>query len=87
MRICHRNLHKKFQLSIFNCSRENHISPTALRTDGRADKVNYEVALLLNVDCGIFIVKLTENTKCQKAAFYKKNFLILRWSDFMMATP
>ena len=49
MRRCHMNLHLKFQLSIFNISRENHICSIALQTDWRTDKVEYRVALLLKI--------------------------------------
>ena len=34
-------------MSILKDSKEDHISNTALRTDGRTDKVNYRIALLL----------------------------------------
>ena len=37
-------------MSILKDSKEDHISPTALRTDGRTDKVNYRIALLLKMD-------------------------------------
>ena len=44
MRICHRNLHYKFQLSIFKNSRENCIS---LHRYGLTDIVNCKIASLL----------------------------------------
>ena len=33
MRICHGNLHYKFQLSICHGSQKNHITPTEFQTD------------------------------------------------------
>ena len=44
---CHSNLHWKFQLSIFNSRRENHIFLLVLRTGWRTDLVNYRVASIL----------------------------------------
>ncbi len=42
--LCFRNIHRKYQLYIFNGSRENQNFPIALRTVGRPDMVNYRVA-------------------------------------------
>ena len=41
------NVDKKFQLSIFYRSRENHVSPKTFQTDGHMDILNHRVASLL----------------------------------------